>query len=197
MSGIRSGRPRSIVRAGMLGITVIELLVTLSIAVILMTVAVPGFNAILADTRQVAAVNELVGALSMARSEAIKRGVRVTICKTTDPYTASPACVPTAGWNESWLLFVDNDHEPGNSRGVIDGGDQLLRIFSPSDVLSITTGVGYSGGISYRANGMSQGLRSTGGVGLANGRFTLCAGAVGRDIVINSTGRVMIEQVSC
>jgi type IV fimbrial biogenesis protein FimT len=179
------------------GVTVIELMVTLSIVVILLTVAVPGFTELIADTRRAAAVNQLIGALNMARNEAIKQGVRVTLCKTSQPETGSPACEPNAGWNQLWLLFVDNDHEPGNVRGTIDGTDQIMRIMYPSDAMTITTGIGYSGGISYRPNGVSQGLRSTGGVGAANGTFTLCANGVAKTVIINNTGRARVGDARC
>lgn len=187
----------TVIRKIQAGVTVIELMVTLSIVVVLLTVAVPGLSDLIADNRRVGSVHQLVGALNMARSEAIKRGVRVTLCKTNHSEAAIPVCDPSAGWDKNWLVFVDNDHQTGNVRGVVDGIDQVLRVLYPSNAMTITTGVGYSGGISYQPNGISQGLRTSGGVGPANGTFILCANGRAKTVIINSTGRVRVGDASC
>src|SRR3569832_1392228 len=61
------------------GFTLIEQLVTLAIAVILLTVAVPNYQMFVANSRMASQANEVVGALSLARSEAVKRGTQVSV----------------------------------------------------------------------------------------------------------------------
>ena len=70
---IASGRP-----ARQAGLTLIELLVTLAIIVIMATVAVPGFQSLIASSRLTADHNELLAGLNLARSEAVKRREEVT-----------------------------------------------------------------------------------------------------------------------
>lgn len=60
------------------GFTLIELMVTIVVAVILATVAVPGFQRIMATNRIAADYNEALSGLNFARSEAIKRRVEDT-----------------------------------------------------------------------------------------------------------------------
>jgi type IV fimbrial biogenesis protein FimT len=64
------------------GLTLIELLVVLSIAVILMALAAPSFNETLRRNRIETAANGLLSALNFARTEAIRRGVSITVRKT-------------------------------------------------------------------------------------------------------------------
>jgi len=57
----------------MRGFTMIELVVAMSVAAILCAVAVPSIRNVLISERRVAEVNDLVGALNYARSEAVKQ----------------------------------------------------------------------------------------------------------------------------
>ncbi len=108
---------------GWRGFTLVELLVTLAIGAILLAIAIPGYAFLINASRLTAVTNDLVSALHLARSEAIKRGMRVTVCKTSNATAATPACDTTASWQQGWLVFAD-----GGTRGVIDSGDTLLWV---------------------------------------------------------------------
>ena len=139
-------------------------------------------------------VKQLVGALNMARSEAIKRGVRVTLCKSADPDATTPACAPGAAWNQGWLVFVDNTHVAGNLLGVIDGTDQLLRIIAPDAGLTITAGSHYARGLLYEANGVIWGINSGGNRTAGNDTFKLTSGNEMMCVSINLTGRPSVRR---
>jgi type IV fimbrial biogenesis protein FimT len=66
------------------GFTLVELMVTLSIAAVLLAVGVPPFSRLIANNRMATQTNELVGALNLARAEAVRRGQPVSIRASAD-----------------------------------------------------------------------------------------------------------------
>ena len=131
--------------------------------------------------------NDLVAAFHLARSEAIKRGMRVTVCKTSNAVAEMPACDGTATWQQGWLVFVDN-----GARGVIDASDSILRVQGRAHSVVNITNNNYSRYISYRPNGLSQGSN-----GLANGTISVCVEGNRRDIIVNITGRPRLSSGIC
>ena len=104
------------------GFTLIELMVTLTVATILITVAVPGFRTIIQNNRVSAQSNDLLTALTLARSEALKRGVQVSVCSSDDQ--ADCDTVPNTDWENGWIVFVDD-----NSDGKKDAGEDIIRVW--------------------------------------------------------------------
>lgn len=169
------------------GFTLVELLVVLAVGSILLAIAVPGYG-FLANTSRVAAVtNDLVSTLQLARSEAIKRGMRVTVCKTSNPANAMPICDNAAGWHEGWLVFAD-----GGNRGILDAQDELIRI--EQDHLNGTriTPSNFSDYVSFLPSGMSQGPNN-----LGNGTFEICLEHMQRKVILSVTGRIRSSSGSC
>lgn len=173
---------------GRRGFTLVELLIVLVVGSILLAIAVPGYGFLTSTSRLAAVTNDLVTVLHLARSEAIKRGTRVTVCKTGNPGAATPACDVAAEWHEGWLVFVD-----AGTPGVIDPSDALLRVQEGSHAdVSITANYHISRFISYLPDGRSRGV-----AGLGNGTFEVCVSGSRRDIVINNAGRPRLESGSC
>jgi type IV fimbrial biogenesis protein FimT len=101
------------------GFTLIELLVVVAVASVLMSLAVPSFRTFLVKRSMQAAVDALVLDMRFARSEAIKRTTRVSICSSTN----GTACALAASWKDGWIIFIDDDGD-----GVVDGSDVVLRV---------------------------------------------------------------------
>lgn len=78
------------------GFTLIELVITVSIAAIVLAAAIPSFREIIQNNRITAQANELVTAFNLARSEAIKRGVRARACASTN----GTGCAMGGGWQQ-------------------------------------------------------------------------------------------------
>lgn len=107
-------------KKGVRGFTLVELLVVLSLLGVLTALAVPSFQSLLLGRRVQAAVDALASDLRFARSEAIKRSARVTICASLDGATCQGA---GALWKNGWIVFV-----PTAASGSFTAGDEIVRV---------------------------------------------------------------------
>lgn len=156
------------------GFTLLELMVTVAVASVLLTVAVPSFNQMILNSRLTAQANDVVAALNFARSEAIKRNTSVSFCR-VDP--ARPTvCAAQAGNWQNWI--------------ITPGGGNVVR----SGVVNT-----FSGGISVQSTLTgdqvvfgSEGLARTGGAIVANQRVSVCSQRArsGRRVVLGSGSRL-------
>lgn len=85
------------------GFTLIEVMVAVMILAILVTIAVPSFNNASLSSKLGGFANDLVASAQLARSEAIKRNVNVTLCASSDGTT----CDAPDGWEAGWIVIVD------------------------------------------------------------------------------------------
>jgi type IV fimbrial biogenesis protein FimT len=88
------------------GFTLLELMVTIAVLAILATVGVPSFRDLIQNNRVTTQTNELVTALSFARTEAVKRGrpIEVTVSQSAPGWSATVVFEP-AGLNETLREF--------------------------------------------------------------------------------------------
>jgi Tfp pilus assembly protein FimT len=104
----------------------IELVVTIAIAGILLAVAMPNLQNFIAGRAVAAQSEDLIGALRYARSEAIKRGGAVTICRTTAATPAVCATSPSGTW-QYWMVFAEMQ-TTGDTLGKLDSDEIPLRV---------------------------------------------------------------------
>lgn len=94
------------------GFTLLELMVTVSIAAILLAVGVPSYVTFIDNNRVTSQANDLLYSFNMARSEAIKRGANVRLVS-----------VAGSDWNGGWNLVADTN----NDSDFDDPADILMR----------------------------------------------------------------------
>ena len=95
------------------GFGLIELMVTVSIAAILLTIALPNFRDTINGNRASSQANDYVAAINLARNEAISRNRPVTICAADTSSGTPAACGAATAWNQGWMIFVDTVTDTG------------------------------------------------------------------------------------
>jgi type IV fimbrial biogenesis protein FimT len=160
------------------GFTLVELMITLVIAAILLSIAAPGFRSLVEKNRLQTSAHILYTSLMAARSEAIKRNQRVFVCKSSDG-SSCPTSAP-AGWEGGWLVFADMDAD-----GVLDPNEiiNVGRSLESGDTLRAGGGLRTLDTFNYRGDGTAS----------ASGGFVLCNSdadaADARSLTISATGR--------
>ncbi|MBI5041481.1 MAG: GspH/FimT family pseudopilin [Gammaproteobacteria bacterium] len=162
------------------GFTLIELIVTMAVAAILITLAVPNFRDFLLNNRLTGTANEFIAAANLARSEAIKRGRNATLCVSNNSMDANPTCTGGTNWGLGWLAWVEAD-----GSGALNG-DGRLRV---GDTLA-NTGVTFTGGVSSFQYDSRGAVDNTDTLNVCDER----TGETGRQITMTATGRVEIDR---
>lgn len=115
------------------GFTVIELMIVLVVTALLLALATPNLRGLLARNQLLGQVNELAAALTLARSEAVSRGVQAGVCASDDGAT----CSGDAGdWSEGILVYVDQDND-----STFDNTEQLLKYLESTRDVNWTAAV--------------------------------------------------------
>lgn len=161
------------------GFTLIELMVTLVVGGILAVIAVPAMTTFVESNRLTATTNDLIVAINAGRSEAIKRGVPVIMCKSS----SGTGCSTTGTWQTGWVLFVDVDASGGWTTN-----DIMLR--SHEAVPPTMT-------IAAAANSIV--FKSLGTISSGAGGYTICNTKIKKQRLINlqALGQTSILEGSC
>jgi len=163
------------------GFNLLELMVGISVLGILLAIGVPSFTAMIRTNRLVEQSNGMVGALNYARSEALKRGYRVSACP-----GSSGACSGGTDWNAGVLVFTDDT----GTTGTIDGSDEVLQSWPPSTNGFVAGGGGSPASITFLPTGA-----------LALAQIDIyksgCTGQDVRRISVAVTGRVGMTKAAC
>jgi type IV fimbrial biogenesis protein FimT len=159
----------------------VELMITLVIAAILLSIAVPSFRDFLLNNRLTTVTNEFVAAASLARSEAIKRGRTATMCVSSNSMNANPTCTGGSDWSLGWLVWADTD---GN--GLLNAGEEVRTY----DSLANT-------GLTFTSDGASSFSYSATGAVSNQLVLEVCddrPDETGREMTVTATGRIETDR---
>ena len=158
------------------GFTLIELVITMAILSILLSLALPSFQGVLARQRVSSAIHLLSTDMAMARSTAVMRREAVVVC----PLGADGTCGTDSDWGAGWMVFRDPD---GNREP--DEQSRILRLTDApaSGRLTLSSTRGF---LRYQPDGRAAHSNLT---------VRVCAdGLLAGKVVVNNLGRVRSER---
>lgn len=164
------------------GFTLVEVLTTLAVLGVSLSLVVPSLAGVAQSSRSASAINELVATLHIARSEAIARNSRVVVCPSEDGLHCGDVT-----WDAGWIRFVDTngDYRPDADKPVLGASPALAALRIHTDTFDTALGFGPSGGVV-----VPDGLA-------AGGDFTFCPGATDQGaqvLVLSALGQPILTR---
>lgn len=186
-------------RAALRGVTLIELMFAITILAILIGLGGPSFANLVRDNRVTGLTNDFVGSVALARSEAMKRGLPVSLCPTAD----GVQCAGNTNWATGWLMFTDDL----GVAGQVDAGDEILSVTAAAGGGYAPPGYALDGAmtrLTIAPNGLTQSdIPAVAGVAPDPSGWPLgvkksgCTGEYARRVVVTALGRVNTRRVNC
>jgi type IV fimbrial biogenesis protein FimT len=164
------------------GFTIVELLITIAVAGILLGIAVPSFTAMTVNSRLTTQTHDLIAAVNLARSEAIKRNGSVSLCRVDKP-SATACATSNRDW-EHWAVRASNGTIVRRGRVNTYGGTLAVRSTLIDD----------------RADFGADGLVRTDGALATDREFSVCATNVKhaniKQVILGAGSRITTETTS-
>ncbi|QFU21790.1 GspH/FimT family pseudopilin [Shewanella eurypsychrophilus] len=164
------------------GFTLVELMVTLVIAMLLIGVGAPSLKSLYEGYRADSEIRKVSQSLQFARSHAVSYGSRVTMCP-----IVSGSC--NSDWSKGYKIFLDN-----GTANQIDGNDEILTVvgaFNSSDFVTYD-----NSSISYSPDGLLTGA-------FTSGQFVYCPAnkssdeSLGIDLSPSGKSKYSTTSVNC
>ncbi|UNK43461.1 GspH/FimT family pseudopilin [Luteimonas sp. S4-F44] len=162
------------------GVTLLELMCTVSVLLVFTLIGVPAFAQALAAYRAISAAEHLKADLALARNAAVTGGKSIVVC----PRTEDNRCRDDGAWTLGWLVLRDPDRDL-----AADADHDLLRIAQPPGLVN--------GNLAFEANRPFVRYRPDGRSVGTNLTIAVCsAGRVQRRLIVNNAGRARTERTT-
>jgi len=164
------------------GFTLIELMVTLAVMAIILSVGTPYLGTFLSRTELTSRSNHLLGEINQLRIEAVKRNTQTVLCPSSDGTSCN-----TDDWKSGWIAFADNN---GDGKLAQDDSEPVFSVADAfGDNFVVRASTGFNNTIRYKADST---LRSD------SGTLTLCHTGMpvnnARTLAISAGGRINVTQ---
>ena len=161
------------------GFTLIEALVVLVLLGILVGMGAPAMSDLRARHQLQAQAEGLLNSLVLARSEALRRQQRISLCA----QASGGGCDANGQWQQGWLVFAD-----GNDNGLQDAGEALIEAHAALPPgLRLTATSTLKTYFSYGPEGRSA--TANGAFMAGTWRFCRASSSVGWQVVSNALGK--------
>jgi len=158
----------------MAGFTLVELMVTIAVAAILLTIGVPSLVSLYEGMRVNNNITKIHDIMVFARNQAVSYGTTVNVC----PFATATSCGTSTDWSKGIRVYIGNDKE----LRAIDGFHSSDKIKGPADSLTFSPDGLSSGGIfNYCPEGKAAESKGV----IVNVGGVISYGANGDNCVIN------------
>lgn len=149
---------------GIRGITLVELMTTVSVAALTLTIGVPSFMGVKERMQRSQVTIELTSSFTLARSEAARRGTPVSVCASADAKTCIEGDSPS--WSSGWIVF---------------SGDEILYAAQfENPRFTLTPDAAVARGVSFKSSGFPD----------QRGSFKYCDSSEFRQLTLGYVGRI-------
>lgn len=157
------------------GLTLVELMVTLAIAILVLSFGIPSFVNLSQSNFRTTQVNDLVTALHRARGKAIADNSSVSVRRND------------SGWNAGWTIFVDDDGD-----GSLDEGEETVKVSARSNPSFTISSTDFANSVTFdrTGNATNSGIFQYCG----NQSDTATRTRNSRAIILNNTGHVRLSR---
>jgi len=170
------------------GFTLLEALLVLALLAVLLSLAAPSLQGLRHKHQMQSHAEQLQSSLLLARTEALRRQQRVTLCVRESAAEAGPDCSTAGTWAQGWVVFVD-----GNDNGRREATEAVLQLQEAlSGFLTLQGNATVNRYISYGPQGRSQSVTGA----FQAGTLTLCGAGQAHvwRVVINAVGKPRLEK---
>jgi type IV fimbrial biogenesis protein FimT len=165
------------------GLTLLELMTALTVLGVLLSIAIPSFRQFTINSRTTSATNDLVTALQLARSEALRRATPVIVCSSIDLAN----CAGARDWSTGWIAFRDP-----NGNNAVDG-NELLQVWPA--LAGGVRALSNQANVAYNAMGMGQ--LPPGAAFAVNVGHVDCVGQRVGSTTVSIAGTVQTARINC
>jgi len=162
------------------GFTLLELLITLIIVILLITIGVPSFSAQIHNTRVKTITSSLLESVELTRTQAVFSNTRATMKH-------------HGTWEDGWDVFIDK-----NNNGTLDQDEKLLASTEKVNNVRITSNRPVKNYISYIGTGESRFVGKADGGAFQAGTLTVCPTTKGNgyELILARSGRMRMHEIT-
>jgi type IV fimbrial biogenesis protein FimT len=177
------------------GFTLIELMMTVTIAGIVLVVALPNFMTMIADSRSAALGEDFASALNYARSEAVKRRTRVSLCASSNGTTC------TGAWADGFIAVIDYAPTDTAAAVTLVGGappaSKILKVWKKAETGATITATRSAAVTFIRFTSLGALARNDNLPLVIDTKLAKCSNNAARTINVGLSGLVSVVRKAC
>lgn len=171
------------------GFTLIELMITLALVAIALTLALPSFEDSFRRNRVASATNELMASFALARTEAVRRNYSVTDDRNVVLCPSADGAACGGAWSDGWIVAQ-------RTGATID---QVLRYVQGPSGVTVTSAMKTESftNAAYVLQFDNRGRLEAGSNFSLQPEQCPAGQDVVRNLIINSVGQIRVARASC